>query len=67
MRCSRGKYSLFSKSGSSSLSNHGFIVRKALWQHVPLRTRVENPQDRLKHFDVSGADFRRPILAGGTS
>jgi hypothetical protein len=26
---------------------YGFIVRKALWQHVPLRTRVENPQDRL--------------------
>src|SRR6202035_1220868 len=29
---------------------YGFIVRKALWQHVPLRTRVENPQDRLKHL-----------------
>ena len=28
---------------------YGLIIRKALWQHVPLRTRVENPQDRLKH------------------
>jgi hypothetical protein len=25
-----------------------FLVRIALWRHVPLRARVENPQDRFK-------------------
>src|SRR5512139_4312455 len=28
---------------------HRFVVRIALRQHVPLRTCVENPQDRFKH------------------
>jgi len=28
---------------------HCFVVRIALRQHVPLRTRVENPQNRFKH------------------
>src|ERR1700730_15099689 len=26
-----------------------FVVWIALWQHVPLRTCIENPQDRFKH------------------
>src|SRR5215471_3314063 len=28
---------------------HGFVVRVALRQHVPLRACVENPQDRFEH------------------
>src|SRR5256885_10948609 len=28
---------------------HSFVVRIALWQHVPLRACVENPQDRFEH------------------
>ena len=30
-------------------SMHSFVVRIALRQHVPLRTRVQNPQDGFKH------------------
>jgi hypothetical protein len=29
---------------------HSFVVRIALRQHVPLRTRVENPQHRFEHM-----------------
>src|SRR5215475_11623067 len=28
---------------------HSFVVRVTLWQHVPLRAGVENPQYCLKH------------------
>jgi hypothetical protein len=29
---------------------HSFVVRIAVRQHVPLRTRVENPQHRFEHM-----------------
>src|ERR1700726_4925817 len=35
---------------SLKASMHGFVVRIALRQHVPLRTCVENPQYRFQHM-----------------
>jgi hypothetical protein len=34
----------------SAASMHSFVVLIALRQHMPLRTRVENPQDRFEHM-----------------
>src|SRR6476661_5953216 len=35
---------------SLKASMHSFVVRIALRQHVPLRTCVENPQNRFQHM-----------------
>ena len=40
---------------------HGFVVRIALRQHVPLRASVENPQDCFEHAP------RRNRFASGTT
>jgi hypothetical protein len=29
---------------------HRFVVREALWQHMPLRTCIENPQDGFQNL-----------------
>jgi hypothetical protein len=46
---------------SLKASMHSFVVRVTLWQHVPLRACVENPQYRFKHTT------RRSRLAPRTS
>src|SRR6516164_6476461 len=47
---------------SLEASVHRFVVWKALWQHMPLCTRVEDPQDHLKHATCRDRFSTRPII-----